>query len=235
MDSIVSEERENLQVRGSSSADLQSIYRTRFDATAERRREVWRTLVEEFFQKYIPDNAVVVDIGAGYCDFSNHVKANRKIAMDLNPDLKSRAAADVEAIMTDVCQTWPVESESVDVCFSSNFIEHLPSKEALSHCLAECHRVLKPGGKAVFLGPNIRFCYDVYWDFFDHMLPLSDRSLCEALTISGFDISESVAQFLPYTMQGRTPAHPFLVKTYLKLPFAWRFFGKQFLVTGTKR
>jgi hypothetical protein len=51
----------------------------------------------------------------------------------------------------------------------------------------------------------------------------------------GFDIDVCIDRFLPYTMaNGRQYPTAFL-RAYLKLPVAWRFFGKQFLVVGVRR
>ncbi len=97
-----------------------------------------------------------------------------------------KAAPDVTVLSQEATQPWSLPAESVDVVFSSNFFEHLPTKQDFAHCLAEAYRVLRPQGLLIALGPNIRFCFDVYWDFVDHHLPLSDRSMVEALEIAGF-------------------------------------------------
>jgi hypothetical protein len=120
------------------------------------------------------------------------------------------------------------------VVFSSNFFEHLPTKEDFVHCLLEAYRVLCPKGLLIALGPNIRFCFDVYWDFVDHQLPLSDRSMVEALEITGFRSELVIPRFLPFTMSGRVPRGTFLVRLYLLLPLAQRLWGKQFLVIARK-
>lgn len=74
----------------------------------------------------------------------------------------------------------------------------------------------------------------MYWDFVDHYLPLSDRSLVEALEVRGFRAQVVIPRFLPYTMTGKMPAHPLLVRAYLGFPLAWRMVGKQFLVVAGK-
>ena len=122
-------------------------------------------------------------MGAGYCEFINSIAAAHKYALDSNPATADKAAPDVTVLSQEATQPWPLPSESVDVVFSSNFFEHLPTKQDFAHCLAEAYRVLRPQGLLIALGPNIRFCFDVYWDFVDHHLPLSDRSMVEALEI----------------------------------------------------
>ncbi len=216
------------------SQDLQTIYARRFAGIEKSRDQVWKVLTRNYFQRWVNPQDVVLDVGAGFCEFINNIQAKQKFAVDLNPVTLQKAAPDVTVISQDVTKPWPMASDSVDVVFSSNFFEHLPSKDDLQRCLQEIHRVLRPNGRLVFMGPNIRFCFDVYWDFFDHFLPLSDRSMAEALEISGFKAERVIAQFLPYTMKGKMPPHPLLVRIYLALPIFWRILGKQFLISARK-
>lgn len=102
------------------------------------------------------------------------------------------------------------------------------------NCLRQAHAALKRGGKIILIGPNIRYCSDVYWDFFDHYLPLSDRSLAEALQIVGFDIEQVIPRFLPFTMQDQKITRPIFIHLYLKLPILWSLFGRQFLIVARK-
>ncbi len=213
---------------------LESIYSKRFAGSEAARDQVWRVLTGDFFQRWVKEDAAVLDLGAGYCEFINNIRAARKCALDLNPSTATKAAPGIIVLAQDVGQPWTLPSGSQDVIFTSNFFEHLPSKQVLQHCLGEAWRVLRPGGHLLALGPNIRFCADVYWDFFDHYLPLSDRSLAEALELSGFRMERVVPRFLPFTMHGKRPPSPFLVRAYLKLPVAWKFLGKQFFLVARK-
>ncbi len=214
--------------------DLELIYAHRFADQEKRREEVWAILTRHFFQSWVQETDSILDLGAGYCEFINSIRASRKYALDLNPAMPSHCAVDVQGLVHDVATTWPLPCDSVDVIFSSNFLEHLHTKDHLQFCLQESHRVLRSGGRLLLLGPNIRFCPDIYWDFFDHYLPLSDRSLTEALKLSGFNIGKVVPKFLPYTMTRRVPDHPWLVRLYLALPVLWPIAGKQFFIVAGK-
>jgi SAM-dependent methyltransferase len=122
----------------------------------------------------------------------------------------------------------------VDVVFASNFFEHLPSKEAFLQTLQEIRRVLRSGGRLLILQPNIRFLNGEYWDFLDHHIPLTDRTLVEALLCTGLRPVEVVPRFLPYTTKSRLPSHPALVRLYLRVPLAQRLLGKQAWVVAVK-
>ena len=129
---------------------------------------------------------------------------------------------------------WPLGEGELDTVFTSNFFEHLPNKIALGRTLDEIHRCLKPDGCLIALGPNIRYLPGAYWDFWDHYLPLTELSLTEALENRKFGIERSLARFLPYTMARGREYPLILVRLYLKLPWCWRVFGKQFLVVARK-
>ncbi len=217
-----------------SSADLQRIYEARFAKTAAYRKRVWQILVPEFFQRYVAPNDAVLDLGCGYGEFINEVRCGRKLAMDLNPDAPKHLASEVQFLEQDCATRWQVEAASLHVVFTSNFFEHLPDKEALGRTLDEASRALAPGGRLIALGPNIRYLPGAYWDFWDHYLPLTEASLAEALTNRGFEIVRSEARFLPYTMVKQREYPGIFLRLYLKLPFAWRFLGKQFVVVARK-
>ena len=133
-------------------------------------------------------------------------------------------------------QSWhSSRAKTIDVCFTSNLFEHLPSKQALDALLGEVWRVLKPGGLLVAMQPNIKYAPGDYWDFYDHHIPLSHLSCAEAFRLAEFDIDELVARFLPFTTCSPLPKHPLLVRLYLAVRPAWRILGRQFLIVGRKR
>jgi SAM-dependent methyltransferase len=114
----------------------------------------------------------------------------------------------------------------VDIAFASNFFEHL-TREDIVATMREVARVLKPTGHFLILQPNIRFCARDFWMFFDHITPLDQYSLAEALEISGFRVVRTIVRFLPFTTKSRLPKSLFMVRLYLRLPLLWRFFGQQ--------
>ncbi|MFT3929011.1 MAG: class I SAM-dependent methyltransferase [Spongiibacteraceae bacterium] len=215
--------------------DLASLYRHRFQENElAPKRRIWETLCQAFFQKFIPETATVLDVACGYGEFINAIECRKKLAIDLNPDTPNFLAKDINFYALPADNMSALKNNSVDIAFTSNFLEHLPSKEVLTRVFSEINRVLKVDGKFIVMGPNIKYLYAEYWDFIDHHLPLSHLSLIEALQLGGFEIETAIDKFLPYTTQSRLPQSPFLVAIYLKFPVVWRILGKQFLVVARK-
>jgi len=216
------------------SKALQGIYAARFAGMAEYRNKIWKVLCTDFFQAFIPEQSTVLDLGAGWCEFINNISADHKIAMDLNPDTGDLLAPGIRHIQQDCSVKWPVDDNSLDVVFTSNFLEHLPDKASVQRTITEAFRSLKESGAIICLGPNIKYLPGAYWDFWDHHVPLTDNSCCELLKMTGFSIERSIPRFLPYTMSQSSRPPLFLFKLYCKLPVVWPFFGKQFLIVARK-
>ena len=215
--------------------ELEKLYRHRFDEQdLPAKKAVWKVLCEHFFSSYVRPQDVVVDVGAGYCEFINQIKARRRIAVDLNARVSEFAAPGVEWLQESCTELGSIADNSVDVVFMSNFLEHLPSKQVVLDTLATTRRILRQGGLAIILQPNIRLLPGKYWDYFDHHTPLTDKSLVEAVTMLDMQPVRVIARFLPYTTKSVLPQWPWLVKLYLRLPFAWWLLGKQSLVVAKK-
>lgn len=216
--------------------DLSGLYANRFDEADQAwKLQVWKILWQRVFSKEVAPGDTLLDVGAGYCEFINSAVAARRIAVDLNPDTAARAAPGVEVHQVPAQELAFLKDGEVDVAFSSNFFEHLPSKALLTQVMQELHRVLKPGGKLIVMGPNVRLLPGTYWDYYDHHLPLTDRSLGELASMTGFELVRVEPRFLPYTVKGRGPRWPALVEAYLALrPLSSAVLGKQFLVVAKR-
>jgi SAM-dependent methyltransferase len=213
---------------------LKTIYARRFEATTAYRNEIWKVLTGCFFNRWVRPEHDVLDLGCGYGEFINNISCARKWAMDLNPETARRVQPGIEFLQQDCSAPWPLPENRLDVVFTSNFFEHLPDKACLTRTIQQAYRCLKPGGKLVALGPNIKYLAGRYWDFFDHHVALTEQSLVEALEIEGFRVTEVIDRFLPYTMQ-KAPQYPvFFVRLYVAVPLVWRFMGGQFLVAVEK-
>jgi SAM-dependent methyltransferase len=214
---------------------LQREYEQRFRDGEEYRNAVWKILCSDYFSKYIEASATVLDLGAGWGEFSRNIVATKKYAMDLNQECGRRLQGISVFLHQDCSTTWPLENETLDVVFTSNFFEHLPDKKSIESTLDQAFRCLRPGGKIICVGPNIKYVAGAYWDFWDHFVPITEDSLAEVLRLKNFRIEQKIGRFLPYTMSDGFQPPVIAVSMYLRLPFVWPLFGKQFLVVGEKQ
>ena len=212
------------------------IYRNRFgEEEMGGRIELWQVLCNHWFSRYVPADSTTLDLGAGACEFINNIRSSRKYAIDHNPDVTKFAGDDVTCIvaeLVDGLQTLP--GNHVDRIVVSNVFEHMPNREYLYACLAECYRVLKPGGKIIVMQPNIRVVKERFYDYSDHSLPLTEKGMVESLASNDFVLEEIRPRFLPYTTKSRYPNWPILVRLYLMFPPAHWFLGGQMFLVGCK-
>ena len=213
---------------------LGEIYELRFSGYEDYRTKVWQILVNNFFNKWIRSDFEILDLGCGYGEFINQVNCSTRYAMDLNPRTKDHLDKEIIFYEQDCSMPWELKPSSLDLVFTSNFFEHLPNKSTLDSTVRNIYKALKPNGLLIAMGPNISILKGQYWDFWDHHVALSEQSISELLEINQFKIEKSVSQFLPYNMVRIKKRPIFLLKLYLKMPFAWKIFGKQFLVTAKK-
>lgn len=66
-----------------------------------------------------------------------------------------------EVIYWDLTRPLPVDSGSMELVYCEHFIEHI-SREQARNLLAECHRVLKPGGVLRVSTPSLRKLIEEY-------------------------------------------------------------------------
>lgn len=217
------------------SNKLQNLYEIRFERDyLPRKNAIWQVICKVFLQRFIKPSDTVVDVACGYGEFINNISAYKKFGVDLNVDSLQFLDKDVEFHHASATDLSRVISEDADIVFTSNFLEHLPDKSALDIFLDQVMLALKPGGRYLILGPNLRYLPGQYWDYYDHHLGLTHLSLSEALKLKGFSISLCIDRFLPFTTQSALPTHPWLVWVYLKTPLVWKVFGKQFFIVATK-
>jgi SAM-dependent methyltransferase len=191
------------------------------------RTVVWRA-INEYFSKFVNQSDTVLDIGCGYGDFSNGIKAKKKFAIDLNEDMHSYLNSEVEFMAQSVLEPYShISTNSVDVVFASNLLEHFNDTE-LSQLLSQIKAVLKNGGKLILMQPNIYYAYREYWDDYTHKKAFSHISLTDFLVANGFTLEHIEKRFIPFSLKSRLPKSYWITKLYLMLPF--RMFAKQMLV-----
>jgi SAM-dependent methyltransferase len=183
------------------------------------RAVVWR-VVAEHLSRWVPADAHVLEIGAGYCHWINAVRGARRVAVDVWPELPRHAAAGVEAVVADVTRglSGLGPEAQFDTVLASNVLEHF-EPDAAASVVSTVAGVLRSGGRFIIVQPNFRYAYREYFDDYTHRSIFTDVSLQNLLRSHGFEIDFCAPKFLPYSMrEARVPISPMLIKLYLHSP-----------------
>lgn len=211
------------------------LYRARFSpADIASKERVWVILCADFFSKFVRPDDRVLEIAAGYCEFINNIRCAEKYAYDVNPDTARYAGERVKVVTGDCRDMSALPAAYFNVVFASNFFEHLESKRDMDLVLQQARERLRPGGRMLILQPNIRYLGPRYWDFYDHMLPLTHVSMREALIKNGFEVERLIPKFLPYTFKSRLPTAGWMVALYLRVGIAQWILGKQMFAVAVR-
>jgi SAM-dependent methyltransferase len=183
-----------------------------------RRAKVWKAIAQHLAANVAPD-AHVLELGAGYCDWINNVRAARRVAVDVWPELPKYAAPGVETLVGDIAAGLPsLGDASFDVVLASNLLEHFRD-DAAAKVVQDVARLLRPGGRFILIQPNFRYAWRSYFDDYTHRSIFTHVSLPALLRAARFSIIEVKPRFVPYSMQGtRIPVATWLVKAYLLSP-----------------
>jgi SAM-dependent methyltransferase len=214
---------------------LRDLYDARFDEReASAKDGVWREIVR-FLVRYMDLGAPVLDLACDRGHFIRSVSASERWATDIR-DMRSALPDEIRFVQSsglDLAATLP--NGYFGTVFLSNYLEHLDSSDAVIDQLRVAQRLLRPGGRVIVLQPNIRLVGPRYWDFIDHKVALTERSLLEAAELAGLRTIDLITRFLPYSTKSRLPANPRLVRAYLSFRPAWWLMGKQTLLVAEAR
>jgi len=207
-----------------------SEYNTRYSFDSGRTK-VWKAIAEYLQQFVRGDVDCVLDLGAGYCDFINNIKARERIAVDMNPAASRFCHADVKFHCASANDLSMLQADSVDVLFASNLLEHLDDLE-LACAVKEFSRILKQGARVILMQPNYRFAYREYFDDYTHKKIFTHISLRDFFEANGFEAIRVHPKFLPFSLKSRLPKSYILTKLYL-LSF-YKPMAKQMLLVFKK-
>ena len=211
--------------------DSRAYFRTRMSPDS-RRTAVWK-LIARRLEELVPirPDAAVLDLGAGYCDFINEVRAREKHAVDSAPG-REHAAPGVTFHQARCDELGSLPAAHFDAALASNLFEHLPL-EAIRKTLSGLSRVLKPGGRLIVMQPNFRYCCKEFYDDYTHVTPLTHRGLADLIASCGYKIEKVLPKFLPFSFKSSgLPVPTFLVWLYLRLP--WKPLAGQCLIVAVR-
>ena len=198
----------------------------------EQRAAVWSEVASYLFE-IMGRPARLLDPGGGRGEFINAVPAVERWLLDKQESPVGSIDPDVNVLIGNVFDL-SLPFDYFDGVFVSNFLEHLYSPNDIARFLGKMFASQAPGGSIAVVGPNFRYSCKSYYDCADHWVPLTHISVDEHLHGAGYIVERVIPRFLPLSFKGRLPPSKSLTRTYLRLPLAWRIFGRQFLVVGKK-
>ena len=213
----------------SLASALASYHEVRFQFDPQRAK-VWKILAG-YLQRWVDPQGGLLEMGAGYGEFSRAIHAGQKWALDINPGLVAYWDKGVEPIIQSALDRLPIESNSLATVFASNFFEHFTLEQG-AVILAEIQRVLRPGGCLIVVQPNFRLEPRRYFDDYTHRTAYTDNGFGDFLKSSGYKVIHAEPRFTPFSMKSRMPVTTWLIQLYLSLP--WRPFAGQFLIVAEK-
>jgi SAM-dependent methyltransferase len=137
-----------------------------------------------YFERFHGNSAgPILEIG---CSVGHHTQygGDRKIGVDFDFDALTIAhGKGFTVAQVDVQHGLPFKDASFTSIDCQHVIEHVEQPLFL---MKECHRVLKPGGRAVIVTPNVRSVgFDFYIDY-THIRPFTTTSLQRVAYDAGF-------------------------------------------------
>ena len=210
------------------------IYEYRFQGVdMNKKKVIWQEIANLIYKK-LNKPEKVLDPAGGLCEFINAMPSKEKWAIDINEAfLDKNASKDVRKVIGNNLEV-ELPEDYFDGIFVSNFLEHLHNQEEVGLFLGRMYEATKPGGRIAIIGPNFKYTYREYFDFADHTVLLTELGVAEHLYGAGFKILKIYPRFLPLSFRGKLPINKSLASLYLKMPFAWPFLGKQFLLIAEK-
>ena len=212
--------------------NLAKVYEFRFAGLSQVKKDATWALVTRWIESKLGNPRSVLDPAAGRGEFIISSRAPERWACDLS-DQRTSWPTGITTRFGDIYKV-DLPEKHFDLIFVSNFLEHLATPDDVFQYLLQLRKSLKPDGKLAIMGPNFRFSANEYYDFADHLLPLSDRTVEEHLAAVDMKCERIIPRFLPLAFRSQRFSHPLLVKLYLAVPFFWRFYGKQFFIVATR-
>ncbi|MDQ2946371.1 MAG: methyltransferase domain-containing protein [Acidobacteriota bacterium] len=195
-----------------------------------RRAIVWRAICR-YLQPWVAEQEGLLELGAGYGEFSKEIRAECKWALDQNADLAGYWGESVKPLIQSALEPLPLATGSLGTIVASNFFEHFVLEDAAT-ILTEARRALRSGGRLIVIQPNFRLEPRRYFDDYTHRTAFTDNGFRDLLLALDWKVIHSEPRFVPFTMKSRLPTAEWLVRLYLSLPI--RPFAGQFLVVAEK-
>ncbi len=145
------------------------------------RRANWRFL--ESVVSYLPQDHLILDVGAGHGDFADIFSGRRYLSLDIVPYAEVNMVCDLN-------QVNPLKSASLDMIVLMNVLEHVFEAQKLLSVLAGA---LKPGGQMAVTVPFMLKVHQAPFDFARY----TEHGLVELVNCAGLKIQSLQGYYDP--------------------------------------
>lgn len=161
----------------------------------EEDRHAWFAGRTRAIQKYLDaevgaaqpgSNRLVLDLGAGAGNMAHHLAHyGQVIGLEYNPRPIPVAQLRGLEVLRGSGTEIPFAEDTFDLVALLDTVEHIPDELAV---LAECQRVLKPGGKLIVTVPAFMWLWSYNDEINDHQRRYTTDDLAEKLRLSGLRV-----------------------------------------------
>src|SRR4029079_3191763 len=187
--------------------DYSRLYEFRFkDVNQDERQAVWNEIAK-FLWKRMGSPRRVLDPAGRRGEFVNAVPAEEAWLVDVVDYPERQTDPRVKIVIGNLFDI-DLPDAYFDGVFASHLLEHFHSPEEVGEFLDRMRKTLARGGVLALMGPNFKYSARDYFDCADHLLALTHVSVQELLFAAGYNVTEVIPRFLPFSFRSRLPALP---------------------------
>ncbi len=158
-----------------------------------------RAKIDEFkfqrLRRYIPSGALLLEIGPGEGRFAELCRREgiRYFCIEPSPPLLKKMNQEGYPTIGGFVPPMAVKSQSIDVLYADQLLEHMPDFNAAVHFIAECSRVLQNNGYLALIFPNYLKEKEFFFDIdYTHNFVTTERRVEQMLFDCHFTMVDKV-------------------------------------------
>ena len=158
-----------------------------------------RAKIEEFkfrrLRRFIPTGGLLLEIGPGEGRFAELCRMEdiKYLCIEPSPPLQRGMKEKGYPIIGGFVPPIAVKSDSIDLLYADQLLEHMPNFNAAVDFIAECNRVLRKGGYLALIFPNYLKEKEFFFDIdYTHNFVTTERRVEQMLFDCRFSLMDKV-------------------------------------------